>query len=72
MRVEVLLESVQRSVGDADAVRALRAIEVLERVGTPAARGALEELASGTSGAKLKARAQAALNRLDRLKKRPG
>jgi dipeptidyl aminopeptidase/acylaminoacyl peptidase len=70
-RVEVLLESVQQTVGDADAVRALRAVEVLERIGNPAARGALDELATGTSGAKLKARAQAALRRLDRSTKRP-
>jgi hypothetical protein len=68
-RVEVLLESAQHTVGDADTIRALRAIEVLERIATPAARDALQEVAIGTSGAKLKARAQAALRRIDHLKK---
>jgi hypothetical protein len=67
-RVEVLLDSAQNAVGDADAVRALRAIEVLERIATPASRDALEEAAAGKSGARLKARAQSALRRLDRLK----
>jgi hypothetical protein len=64
----VLLDSAQNAVGDADAVRAMRAIEVLERIATPAARDALEEAAAGKSGARLKARAQSALRRLDRLK----
>jgi hypothetical protein len=67
-RVEVLLDSAQNAVGDADAVRALRAIEVLERIATPASRDTLEEAAAGKSGARLKARAQSALRRLDRLK----
>jgi WD40 repeat protein len=67
-RVEVLLDSAQHTVGDADTVRALRAVEVLERIATPAARDALGELAAGKSGAKLKSRAQSALRRLDQLK----
>jgi dipeptidyl aminopeptidase/acylaminoacyl peptidase len=67
-RVEVLLDAAQHAVGDADAVRALRAVEVLERIATPAARDALVELAAGKSGAKLKSRARSALRRLDHLK----
>ena len=63
-RLEVLLESVKQSAADAEMIRALRAVEVLERIATPEARAALEELAGGVAGMRLKARAQAALHRL--------
>ena len=66
-RLEVLLDSVQLNVVDADKLRAARAIEVLERIGTPAARDALDEAFRGAAGSKLKERARAAVKRLDRL-----
>jgi hypothetical protein len=66
-RLEVLLQSVTQSIGDADSLRALRSLEVLERIATPAARAALEELASGVCGAKLKARAEKSLRRMQQL-----
>jgi HEAT repeat protein len=67
-RLEVLLQSVTESIGDAESLRALRSLEVLERIATPEARAALEELAGGVCGPKLKARAEKSLRRLDRLR----
>lgn len=64
-RLEVLLQSIRQSIRGGEVLRAVRALEVLERIGTPDARAAIKELASGAAGAKLKARAQAALRRLD-------
>jgi HEAT repeat protein len=63
-RIDELLEGLVHGTGDADALRARRAVEVLERIGTPEARSALAEVAAGTSGAKLKSHARAALHRL--------
>jgi hypothetical protein len=45
-------------------VRSLRAIEVLERIGTPAARDALKKLATGPTDAWVTRDATAALERL--------
>lgn len=67
LRIEVLLESLRQSVADADTLRALRATEVFERIGTPEAREALQDLANGASGAKIASRARGALARLNRL-----
>jgi WD40 repeat protein len=48
----------------AEELRALRAVEVLERVGTPEAREALRSLGRGAPGARLTREALAALGRL--------
>jgi sugar lactone lactonase YvrE len=64
-RLEVLLDSAQQSAGDAETLRGLRAAEALERIATPDARAALEELATGVAGSRLKSRAREALRRLD-------
>ena len=53
-----------------DLMRALRAVEVLEQVGTPDARRALETLVKGTPDAKLTRDAKAALERMERVRKR--
>lgn len=63
-RLEVLLSSIEAPTLDADAVRALRSLEVLERAATPEARTALEELTTGVTGSKLRRRARAAVARL--------
>ena len=63
-RLEVLLDSLRPADPDAETLRALRSLEVLERIATPEARAALEEVAAGGFGANLKARAQATLHRL--------
>jgi hypothetical protein len=47
-------------------LRQLRAVELLEGIGTPAARGLLTELAKGAAGAPLTVDAAAALARLGR------
>jgi WD40 repeat protein len=49
-----------------DLVRALRAVEVLENLGTPAAKKVLEELAKGGADAPPTAAAKEALGRLER------
>jgi RNA polymerase sigma factor (sigma-70 family) len=59
------------AIGDKDSVPAaevlgLRVIEVLERLGTPGARRALEKAASGAPEARLTREAKAALDRLSR------
>jgi hypothetical protein len=46
-----------------DQLRTFRAVEVLEFVGTPAARQALKSLADGAPGSLITASAQAALKR---------
>jgi hypothetical protein len=44
----------------------LRAVEALERIGTPEARQVLQALAKGAAGAVLTRAAQGALERLER------
>jgi hypothetical protein len=62
-RIEVALASLT-AVPPAKTLRDLRAIEVLERIGTPEAKGLLEELAHGASEARLTREAKASLRRL--------
>jgi hypothetical protein len=47
-------------------LQALRAVAVLEDIGTPTARRLLEDLANGASEARLTREAKASLQRLDR------
>jgi RNA polymerase sigma factor (sigma-70 family) len=61
-RVEGLLENLRAGPGP-ELLRALRAVEVLEHVSTPAARRALAELAKGLPEARLTREAKAALER---------
>jgi hypothetical protein len=49
-----------------DELRSLRAVEILEAIGTPAARKVLGELASGEPGARLTREAAGAVQRLGR------
>lgn len=63
-RLDVLLSGARETKLSGEPLRAVRAIEVLERVGTPEARKVLAELASGTPGAKLTRDAGAALTRM--------
>jgi hypothetical protein len=64
-RVEKLLERLQGPVTRPEVLRGLRAVAVLEGIGTPAARRLLEELAAGAPGARLTREAKASLRRLD-------
>jgi hypothetical protein len=60
-----LLERLELAPVAGERLQALRAVEVLERVGTPEARRLLETLAGGAPGARLTWEARAALGRLD-------
>lgn len=65
VRIGTLLEAVgdQRRISG-EPLRGLRAVEVLEHIGTPEASKVLETLASGAEGARLTRDAKAALERL--------
>jgi HEAT repeat protein len=63
-RVTGLLEQLDQGKAPAQ-LQSLRAIEVLERLGTPEARKVLEELAKGISAARQTQEAKASLDRLD-------
>jgi WD40 repeat protein len=62
-RIELLLAA-QLSKPPSERLRELRAVDVLERIGSPAARELLESLAGGAKQAELTREAQAALARL--------
>src|SRR5262249_10483804 len=59
-RVERLLEKVEMGLLSGERLRAWRAVETLEAIGTPEARRALETLARGVEGARLTKEARAA------------
>jgi RNA polymerase sigma factor (sigma-70 family) len=65
-RVEQLLEKTETGVPPGEQLRTLRAVEVLERVGTAEARQVLEWLARGTPEARVTQDARASLERLAR------
>jgi len=60
-RVESLLTKLEQT-----SVRSLRAVEVLEYIGSPEAKNVLETLATGAEGARLTKEAKASLERLDK------
>ena len=64
-RLEQILGQLARPTGEC--LRDLRAIEVLERLGTPNARGLLRDLATGDPAARLTREAKLALDRLGKL-----
>jgi WD40 repeat protein len=63
-RAEQLLKAISSLRPSANRLQTVRAIEVLELIGTPAARAALERLAGGAPGAEVTQQAQGALERL--------
>jgi WD40 repeat protein len=65
-RAEQLLDRLERQVPSPERLRVLRAVEVLEQIGTPEARKLLEALARGAPEASLTREAQASLRRLAR------
>jgi hypothetical protein len=65
-RIEALLQKLRRPLRDAEALRVVRAIAVLEDIGTPKARNILEGLAKGVAEARRTREATAALERLAR------
>jgi hypothetical protein len=65
-RIEQLLDSLTTTVPSPDMLRQLRALAVLERIGSEPARALLRELASGTPDARLTREASATVARLTR------
>jgi RNA polymerase sigma factor (sigma-70 family) len=65
-RVQALLDRCEGPVAPPEQLPLLRAVEVLERIGSAEARGVLSELASGAPEARLTREAQACLRRLAR------
>jgi hypothetical protein len=65
-RVERLLEKLTGFITQPEAMRQLRAVEVLEHLGSPDAQRVLRELARGAPEARLTREAKAALERLGR------
>jgi hypothetical protein len=63
-RIEDVLSKLQPGPPPPEMLRALRAIEVLEHIGTPAASRCLEALAAGATDARSTRDAKAALRRL--------
>ena len=63
-RVQQLLDRLEKEVLSADRLRELRAVEVLEQIGTEEARQVLTALAKGDSEAPLTREAKASLRRL--------
>ncbi|MBY0524228.1 MAG: tetratricopeptide repeat protein, partial [Gemmataceae bacterium] len=65
-RLESLLAKLAGPVTDPETLRAIRAVEVLEKIGTPDAQAILRTLAKGAEDARLTQDAKAALERLER------
>jgi HEAT repeat protein len=65
-RVEALLAKLDAAVPSDDRLRAVRAVEVLEHVGTPEAREILQSVAGGPDECLRTREARAALQRLER------
>lgn len=61
-RIEQLLSKIEQLTSEA--LRTLRAVEVLESIGSPQAKKVLGTLAKGAKGFRLTTEAQASLNRL--------
>jgi RNA polymerase sigma factor (sigma-70 family) len=64
MRLEKILQTIKAGVPSLAVMRSLRAIAVLEKIGTPQAREVLEALARGRTKALATQEAEAALDRL--------
>ena len=65
-RIEYLLGRAERAIPGGELLRAIRAVEVLERIGTPAARAVLADLAEGLPDAALTRETGQSLRRLGR------
>ncbi len=68
-RLDELRDKLTSRVSKGDRLRVLRAMEVLEHIGTPDAKDILRGVADWAPGAPLTSQARASLDRLDRLAK---
>jgi WD40 repeat protein len=66
-RMEKLLDALNGPVTRPDRLREVRAVEILERIGSPRARALLERLSRGTPAARLTREAKESLERLQKL-----
>jgi len=66
-RIEGLLGKLNRPITSTEAIRSLRAVEVLEHIATPESCDLLKKVAAGAPEARLTYEAKAALERLKRL-----
>jgi WD40 repeat protein len=65
-RLEQLLEKIEGPVTDPEQLRGLRAVEILEHIGTSEAREVLQTLAKGAPETRLTQEAKGSLQRLDK------
>jgi RNA polymerase sigma factor (sigma-70 family) len=65
-RIEQLLSKIEQEPLSPDAIRTLRAVEVLENIGSSEAKKVLETLATGAEGFRLAREAKASLERLNK------
>lgn len=66
-RIEIILQKLAIPLADPERLRGVRAVAVLEHIGTPASRRLLEAMSKGAPGAILTREAQASLERLTRV-----
>jgi hypothetical protein len=66
-RIDELLQKLDATDLPVDTLRIVRAVSVLELIGSPEARAILEPLASGAVGARLSEEAKGSLERLRKL-----
>jgi hypothetical protein len=71
-RIETLLEKLDGPVTQPDLLRSLRAVELLELIGTPQSKQALEPIAKGAPGHRVTEAAEGAITRLDKRFKAAG
>ena len=71
-RIESILEKARAAVIPPDVLRAVRAVEVLDRIGTKEARAILASLAQGAPNARLTREARTSLARIDRASQQRG
>jgi len=64
-RIEGLLKRLEGPLQEREKIRNVRAIEVLEEIGTPQAKSVLETLAKGAAAARETEEAKASLERLN-------
>lgn len=70
-RIESLLEAIEERETSPQRLRTVRALQVLESIGTPKARQVLEGLSQGAADARLTQDAKAGVRRLDRRAAKP-
>ncbi|TMQ32242.1 MAG: hypothetical protein E6K70_19610 [Planctomycetota bacterium] len=71
-RIESILDKARAAAIPPNVLRAVRAVEVLDRIGTKEARAILASLAQGVPNARLTREAKASLARIDRASQQRG